>query len=196
MTHKVAQGENLYRIGLKYGVSAEEIRLVNGFKDYTIYVGQSILIPQKEIIVPAPVHGQIKLSWLCITDTPLKLNVADALVEFHYLPIKEVMKKTGLTVYASLKSGFRPREYELATGRGAGSQHTFEEVHKHGVGAVDWTTKIQYLDLLQAELMRLTNYRRIARYKNFIHCDYKDVDGTRRLYKSDEASNWTFIQTI
>lgn len=197
MTHTVAPKENLYRIGLKYGISAEEIRLFNGFADYTIFAGQQILIPEKD---EAPVQQTTKLnpSDLCILDGPVPLRVVDALIEFHYLPIKEVMRKTGLTVWASRKSGYRPPEYEIATGRGAGSQHTFEDVNKHGIGAVDWTTKPQYLDLLQTSLILSTNYRRIARYKNknIIHCDYKDIDGTRRLYSSDESSNWTFLKTI
>jgi LysM repeat protein len=198
MTHKVSQGENLYRIGLKYGCSAEDIRVLNSFKDYTIYVGQNILIPEKEVEVKTETQrGSIlKPSDLCITPNPVPLNVMDSLIVFHYLPIREVMKQSGLTIWASLKSGYRPRDYEIATGRGAGSQHTFEIVNKDGTGAVDWTTDKQYLDLLEVELIRSTNYKRIARYKGFIHCDYKDIDGTRRLYRSDENSNWTFIKSF
>lgn len=192
MTHTVAAKENLYRIGLKYGYSAEEIRIHNNLPDYTIRVGQIINIPDKVDAIPV----ELKPSDLCIVDGPVSLRVMDALIKYHYLPIREVMRKSGLTIWASLKSGYRPAEYEIKTGRGGGSQHTFEEESKYGIGAVDWTTEPQYLDLLQAMLISSTNYRRIARYKTFIHCDYKDIDGTRRLYMSESNSEWTFVKSL
>ena len=44
--HVVATGENLYRIGLRYGVSAAEIARANGIGDVTqLHVGQRLLIP-------------------------------------------------------------------------------------------------------------------------------------------------------
>ncbi|MBK7947592.1 MAG: LysM peptidoglycan-binding domain-containing M23 family metallopeptidase [Deltaproteobacteria bacterium] len=44
--HEVAPGENLYRIGLRYGVPAAEIARVNGIHDVTeLSVGQRLLIP-------------------------------------------------------------------------------------------------------------------------------------------------------
>src|SRR5690606_16271934 len=44
--HVVAPGENLYRIGLRYGVSAAEIARANGIRDVTqLRVGQRLLIP-------------------------------------------------------------------------------------------------------------------------------------------------------
>lgn len=44
--HEVAPGENLYRIGLRYGVPAAEIARVNGIRDVTeLRVGQRLLIP-------------------------------------------------------------------------------------------------------------------------------------------------------
>lgn len=45
-THTVQQGENLYRIGLRYGVHYSELASYNGIADVnTIYVGQVIKIP-------------------------------------------------------------------------------------------------------------------------------------------------------
>jgi lipoprotein-anchoring transpeptidase ErfK/SrfK len=45
-THVVQAGENLFRIGLHYGFTAEELALANGIADPTqIYVGQVLIIP-------------------------------------------------------------------------------------------------------------------------------------------------------
>ncbi len=45
--HRVGQGENLYRIGLRYGVPAKEIARVNGIRDVTgLRVGQRLVIPR------------------------------------------------------------------------------------------------------------------------------------------------------
>lgn len=44
--HEVAPGENLYRIGLRYGIPAQEIARANGIRDVTqLRVGQLVLIP-------------------------------------------------------------------------------------------------------------------------------------------------------
>jgi murein DD-endopeptidase MepM/ murein hydrolase activator NlpD len=46
--HKVAAGENLYRIGLRYGVPAEDLARINRIGDVTeISVGQRIWIPTR-----------------------------------------------------------------------------------------------------------------------------------------------------
>lgn len=44
--HKVKKGENLYRIGLKYGLTAEELRLANKLANYDIKAGQRLTIPK------------------------------------------------------------------------------------------------------------------------------------------------------
>lgn len=44
--HKVKKGENLYRIGLKYGLTAEELRLANKLSTYDIKAGQRLTIPK------------------------------------------------------------------------------------------------------------------------------------------------------
>lgn len=44
--HHVEQGENLYRIGLRYGVPAKDIARANGIRDVTnLRVGQRLYIP-------------------------------------------------------------------------------------------------------------------------------------------------------
>jgi len=47
--HKVKEGQNLYRIGLAYNLTAEEIRLANNLKNYDIKAGQWLKIPEKTI---------------------------------------------------------------------------------------------------------------------------------------------------
>lgn len=43
--HRVAKGENLYRISLLYGTSVTAIQNMNGLRDNTIYPGQVLTIP-------------------------------------------------------------------------------------------------------------------------------------------------------
>lgn len=46
--HKVKKGENVYRIGLKYGVSPEEIYQLNPGSSESIYIGQVLIIPSSK----------------------------------------------------------------------------------------------------------------------------------------------------
>jgi LysM repeat protein len=43
--HVVQRGENLFRIGLKYGVSVAALQTANGLTGNTIYVGQRLTLP-------------------------------------------------------------------------------------------------------------------------------------------------------
>jgi LysM repeat protein len=53
--HTVQPGENLYRIGLKYGTSANAIRAANNLSSNIIYVGQRLAIPGSgSPVTPAP----------------------------------------------------------------------------------------------------------------------------------------------
>ncbi len=61
-THTVQAGENLFRIALRYGYTAEYLASVNGIADpTTIYVGQVLIIPDpnapivQPVVDPAPV---------------------------------------------------------------------------------------------------------------------------------------------
>lgn len=47
LTHTVAKGENLYRIGLKYGISYKEIMRANNLERTTIHPNQVLVIPSK-----------------------------------------------------------------------------------------------------------------------------------------------------
>jgi LysM repeat protein len=55
IVHTVQSGENLYRIGLKYGVSWQSIMTANGLSSTYIYTGQQLTIPgQTTAPVAAP----------------------------------------------------------------------------------------------------------------------------------------------
>lgn len=139
---------------------------------------------------------------LCITDTPLPLHVADKLWRHHIWVMNPIRKKLGAPITASEKSGYRPYDWEIARGRSGKSQHTFGEL-PHGqnddvLGAVDWTTLDKSkLDALEKLLISDSPYTRIARYKTFIHCDYKPTSsGKRQLFTSGSDSRWVFVREI
>ncbi len=52
--HTVQRGENLFRIGLRYGVSVAAIQAANGLSDTTIYVGQRLIIPAGTGVTSGP----------------------------------------------------------------------------------------------------------------------------------------------
>ncbi|MBI3760910.1 MAG: LysM peptidoglycan-binding domain-containing protein [Chloroflexi bacterium] len=52
--HTVQPGENLFRIGLKYGVSWTAIMQANGLTSTNVYVGQRLVIPVDGSTAPAP----------------------------------------------------------------------------------------------------------------------------------------------
>lgn len=53
IVHIVQPGENLFRIGLKYGVPWQDIVAANGLSSTKIYVGQQLIIPNGTDSVPA-----------------------------------------------------------------------------------------------------------------------------------------------
>ena len=50
----VQRGDNLYRIGLKYGLTATALKRANGLTSDIIYVGQRLVIPHSEADATAP----------------------------------------------------------------------------------------------------------------------------------------------
>lgn len=140
------------------------------------------------------------LSEFCLDAKKVPVLVADKLLKYHILPMQPIRNRLNLSITASQKSGYRSRAHELNRGRSGNSQHTFGEkadgsFSDNAKGAVDWTCSD--LDALEFELINNSNYTRIARYKNFIHCDYKATrSGKRELYSSDSKSNWTFKKFI
>ena len=70
--HIVQPGENLFRLGLRYGTTAAAIRAANGLSSDLIYVGQRLVIPGVGVGVPpitpspAPVPGAPGEKWIDI----------------------------------------------------------------------------------------------------------------------------------
>jgi len=70
--HIVQPGENLFRLGLRYGTTAAAIRAANGLSSDLIYVGQRLVIPGVGVGVPpitpspAPVQGAPGEKWIDI----------------------------------------------------------------------------------------------------------------------------------
>ncbi|HLF28466.1 MAG TPA: LysM peptidoglycan-binding domain-containing protein [Anaerolineae bacterium] len=53
-THIVQPGENLYRIGLRYGVTAAQLQTANQLAGNTIFVGQQLRIPSSAAVATTP----------------------------------------------------------------------------------------------------------------------------------------------
>ena len=128
------------------------------------------------------------------------LSVADKIYWYHILPMSKVRDELGIPITASQLSGFRPLWWEKTKGRSGKSQHTFGQIDKStfdttSLGAIDWTCQdfaTRFPDLLKL-IIKHTEYTRIAVYKGFIHCDYRDTpSGKREVYNSDASSNWEF----
>lgn len=122
----------------------------------------------------------------------ISIELADKLYWYHIIPMIPVRKLMGISMTASLKSGYRPKWWELKKGRSGNSQHVFEND-----GAVDWTcfdfetNKEQFLKLI----IEHTEYTRMAIYNGFIHCDHRETKGGKReIYKSNSNSEWEFLR--
>lgn len=145
-----------------------------------------------------------KISDFNISRMDIPELIADKILQHHILPMSVAQKKADFHIYPSTKSGFRPYVWEVARGRSGTSQHTFGQkksgvIYENELGAVDWTC--ENFDKNKDELINLiiseTNYLRIAVYKTFIHCDYKNTHKHKRLlFESDSNSKWKFIRFI
>jgi membrane-bound lytic murein transglycosylase D len=47
--HVVGRGETIYRIARRYGTTAYRIAVCNGLASYTVYVGQTLLVPTAQL---------------------------------------------------------------------------------------------------------------------------------------------------
>lgn len=137
-----------------------------------------------------------------ISGKDIPQQVCDKLLHKHILPMHPVREELGISITASLKSGYRSPEWELAHKRNGTSQHCFGQklngkFDPKEDGAVDWTC-FEFpnnKDKLLASMIKHTDYTRMAVYKGFIHGDYKPTpSGRREVYTSDAASNWKFLK--
>lgn len=193
MTHIVEPGETLYRLQVKYGVPVADIQKLNQLHGTTILPGQVLFITPEEV----KATNVLALSDFCITPEPIPQEIADAIYLFHIPQLQRLEKQLGRRVYVSKRSGWRPKPYEIAKGRSGDSEHTYLEICYQGRrGAVDiMCPDVGFNQLIEAA-MKVTEYRRVSAYydHNFIHCDYKDVDGKRRFYQGGEV--WEFKRYI
>lgn len=58
--YKVAKGDNLYRIGLKFGISYKEIMAANGMNKTVIYPNQVLIIPDQNASRPIQVASNTR----------------------------------------------------------------------------------------------------------------------------------------
>lgn len=139
-----------------------------------------------------------KLKELIVTGRKtIELEVADKLYQFHIIPMHPVRKELGVWVTASLKSGYRPKWWEIKKKRSGNSQHIFKDDWINGSGAIDWTCDDFDLkkNIFLALIIKYTNYTRMAIYEGFIHCDYKPTpSGKREVYTSNSKSEWELLK--
>ena len=200
MIHIVGHGyfETLFSIAKLYKVTVEDLRRWNHLPDNLIRVGQHLIVSEPGKTQPPRKSNILTISDVCATNDDLPQRIADAIYIDHLRPIQSLTEALGMKIHVitkdGLRSGYRPLKYELSKGRNGSSEHTFTDTHPAGTGAMDW--RCDNMELLLEQLIAKTNYRRIAVYDSFIHCDYRDILGQRRLYKGNIGSAWTFLKTI
>jgi len=129
-----------------------------------------------------------------ISGNSIPETIADRILKWHILPMQSVRNNLGFAIWASQKSGYRSKSWELSKGRSGNSQHCFIDK-----GAVDWTCLNFQANKgkLLKQIIQETSYTRLAVYNSFIHCDYKQTaSGQRELYTSTSQSVWTFNKFI
>lgn len=148
------------------------------------------------------------ISDFCISSTtPIPPIIADRILEHHLIPLERVDNFLPFSIEISYEekgqpSGWRSYWWEIARGRKGGSQHTFGErktkiLNEKGAIDLTCTSFKKNKDRLLEELLKRTEYLRIAEYDTFFHCDYKDLyNGRRRLFKSGKDSKWNFIKFV
>lgn len=133
----------------------------------------------------------LKPSDFNISGEPIPEKVADKIFLHHIRPlnrIETIYPELELTI--SQKSGYRSVIWEKRKGRKGDSQHTFEYKGAADITCSNFSDNIE--TLLNA-LIDHTDYSRIAIYRSFIHCDYKNEEvGKRWVYNS----NWEKLYEI
>jgi hypothetical protein len=99
--HKVKSGENLYRIGLKYGMTAEQLRILNNLPDYNIEAGQWIYLGTiEERLATAPKVDSVYTYEQTFGDST---NITGTVTTQSYGPIESMM------VHYELMGSLKPR---------------------------------------------------------------------------------------
>ena len=135
--------------------------------------------------VAKPVKINFTTQEMCITKDPISQDVSTKLWHYHILPMQKVRDIYGKPIFASMKSGYRPYEYELSQGRSGRSEHVFM-----GNGAVDW--RCADMPILIDLIKKHIPYTRMADYGTFVHCDYKATKTGKREFYTVEGGKWKF----
>lgn len=124
--HTISKGENLYRIGLKYGVSVKELKAWNDLKSNTIYAGRQLVVSDPSGITaaaaPAPAEASTAAAPYTGNNMPApydangqRLNVTakggtTATQEYHTV-------RTGETVASiAMKYGYTEKKFREMNG--------------------------------------------------------------------------------
>lgn len=94
-----------------------------------------------------------------------------------------------------INSAARAYDWEISQKRSGNGQH----VYANGFGAVDVAIKEDNhcrLRDLEEYLIKKTKYNRIARYKSFIHVDFKETKQGGRGYYKNTKDGWIYIGKI
>ncbi|NLE75438.1 MAG: LysM peptidoglycan-binding domain-containing protein [Chloroflexi bacterium] len=88
VTHQVSEGETLYSIALRYGVTVDALKAANGLGSDIIVVGQTLAIPAGgQASPPAEVRHHVVQSADTLLSIALKYGVTvDAIVQANGLP--------------------------------------------------------------------------------------------------------------
>lgn len=103
---------------------------------------------------------------------PIPASIWEKIQDHHIEPLRDLYRRTGAMFFPSLRSGYRPKAYELAKGRSGSSHHTFPGFSRGAVDLVMWNGEHvrHYVDLI----VEYGKWRRIVLYsgKAFVHVDY------------------------
>lgn len=131
---------------------------------------------------------------------PVSVKIQDKMLEYHIFPVNAIRDAVEFPIWASSKSGYRPKGWERRQGREPDgvrrlhwSRHTYEPCpgDPEGKGATDWTCSKENRLTLARRLRDETDYNRIALYSWGFHCDYKDVNGFQLILSDGwEPVDW------
>ena len=113
--------------------------------------------------------------------------------EVHIPELQKIRDKINKPII--IRSASRSYQHELKMGRSGKSQH----VYSRGCGAVDVSLmdfSRNNLNELEKEIIDDTSYKRITRYKTFLHLDFaKNRYGERAYYRNTDHG-WIFISEL
>ena len=83
-TYTVKKGDTLYSISQRYGVTVEELKLINNLTNNNLYIGQELKVPTKEINEDYEIYTVVKGDSLWLISQKYNVSVDD-LIEINNL---------------------------------------------------------------------------------------------------------------